>query len=142
MTTPSCIFSGSHKNNANLDKSPQVINAMNLGMAMRCNLTPWREIAKELRILKDNGDPDTGLAYKIVIEGYEPKTPKTRTRLRWPPVCPTCYQPLPKPPKPARVVKFNQAQMDAAIAFLQSREKPLRRVYGRGGKIARQGDEA
>ena len=64
MTTPSCIFSGSHKNNANLDKSPQVINAMNLGMAMRCNLTPWREIAKELRILKDNGDPDTGQTFE------------------------------------------------------------------------------
>ena len=77
-----------------------------------------------------------------ILHGKFPIGAKKRMTLNIPPVCPKCEQPLPKPPKPARVVKFNQAQMDAAIAFLQSREKPLRRVYGRGGKIARQGDEA
>jgi hypothetical protein len=137
MTTPSLTFSGSPKNNANLAKSPQVINAMNLGIAMRDNLVPWREVARELCILKDNGEPDTGLAYKIVMEGYEPKTLKTRTRLGWPPVCPTCYQPLPKPPRPARVVRFDPAQMDAVITFLRAHERPLPRVYARGGKLVK-----
>jgi hypothetical protein len=113
---------------------------MNLGIAMRGNLVPWREVARELCILKDNGEPDTGLAYKIVMEGYEPKTLKTRTRLGWPPVCPTCYQPLPKPPRPARVVRFDPAQMDAVIAFLREREKPTIRVYGRFGKPAKIGE--
>ena len=96
MTPFPPIFSGSPANNANLAKSPQVINAMNLGGVMRKNLIPWREVARELRILKDNGEPDTGLAYKIVIEGYEPKTMQTRTRFWWPPICPECHQRIAK----------------------------------------------
>ena len=92
----------------------------------------WYDIADELGIVKGNGMPDTGLTYRIVMDGYEPKKPETRTRLGLPPVCPECHQKL---PKPARVVKFDPAQMDAVIAFLRSRERPLPRVYARGGKL-------
>ena len=43
----------------------------------------------------------------------------------------------PKPPKPARVVKFDPAQMDAVITFLRAHERPLPRVYARGGKLVK-----
>ena len=50
---------------------------------------------------------------------------------------PKCEQPLPKPPKPARVVKFDPEQMDAVITFLRAHERPLPRIYARGGKLVK-----
>jgi hypothetical protein len=94
----------------------------------------WDRIAEILGIYTANGFIDPGMAYRIVIDGYEPKRPATRLRLGLPPICPTCYQHLPKPP---RITRFDKAQMDAVIAFLREHEKPGPRVYARGGKLVR-----
>ena len=93
----------------------------------------WWDIANQLGVSGPDGNPSPGLA-KRIADGYEPRKPETRTRLGLPPICPECHQKL---PKPARVVKFDPAQMDAVIAFLRAREKPLPRIYARGGNIAK-----
>jgi hypothetical protein len=99
----------------------------------------WPKASAACSVLTPGGKPNPGLAQMIAEKDYEPKLLATRTRLGLPPICPECHQPL---PKPARVVKFDPAQMDTVIAFLRSREKPLQRVYGRGGRPARLGDKA
>jgi hypothetical protein len=87
-----------------------------------------------MKIVKEDGSPDPGMACQIVDRNYEPKLLTTRTRLGLPPICPECHQKL---PKPARVVKFDPAQMDAVVAFLREREKLLPRIYARGGKLVK-----
>lgn len=43
-------------------------------------------------LLKPNGEPDTGLAYKIAFEGYEPSHRETRDRLGLRDICVKCYR--------------------------------------------------
>jgi hypothetical protein len=113
-------------------QSPEVELMAKRGYIMRFqDRLHWDEIAKELGILKENGDSDPGMTYRIVMDGYEPKLLETRKRLGLPEICPECHQKLPKPP---RKVLFDLAQMDAVIEFLRERERPAMRVYGRGGK--------
>ena len=70
---------------------------------------------------------------RILKDGKFPVGAIKRMALQVAPICPKCEQPL---PKPARVVKFDQAQMDAVVNFLREREKPGKRVYGRNGRLA------
>ena len=77
---------------------------------------------------------------RILKDGKFPVGLKKRMALNVPPVCPKCEQPLPKS-APSRFVKFDPDEMDAVIQFLRERDKPLRRVYSRGGKITTIGDE-
>lgn len=51
----------------------------------------WERTSIKLGILKENGDPDPGLAYKIA-EGYEPKGPAVRARLGLKALCLTCMR--------------------------------------------------
>ena len=95
-------------------------------------LKSWPKASIACRVLTPDGRPNPKLAQMIATDGYEPRLIETRTRLGLPPICPECHQKL---PKPARVVKFDPVQMDAVIAFLRSRERPLPRVYARGGKL-------
>ena len=89
-------------------------------------------------IAKSYGNPITHADIERILKaGKFPVGLRKRTALNVPPVCPKCEQPLPKPPRPARVVKFDPAQMDAVIAFLRAHEKPLPRVYARGGKLVK-----
>jgi hypothetical protein len=139
MRTPtSGLLLSEFQNNASMVKnsqSEQVRKWAEHGQFLRFHdRLHWDEIAVELGILKENGEPDTGMTYKIVVDGYEPKKVETRTRLGLPPVCPECHQRLPRPP---RVVKFDPVQMEAVIAFLREREKPTIRVYARGGKLVK-----
>jgi hypothetical protein len=102
----------------------------------------YAEICSLREIAKSYGKPITHADIERILKnGKFPVGLKKRTALNVPPVCPKCEQPLPKPPRPARVVKFDPAQMEAVIQFLREREKPTRRVYARGGKIATNGDE-
>ena len=103
-------------------------------------LGSWPKASRACKVLTPGGKPNPGLAQMIAEKDYEPKLLATRMRLGLPPVCPECHQRLPKPPRPARVVRFDPAQMDAVITFLREREKPTIRVYGRFGKPAKIGE--
>jgi hypothetical protein len=92
-------------------------------------LNSWPKVSVICSVLTPEGLPNPKLAQSIA-NGYEPKKMSTRIRLGLPPICPVCYQHLPKPP---RQVKFDPVQMEAVIAFLRSHEKPTIRVYTRGG---------
>jgi hypothetical protein len=91
-----------------------------------------REIAKSYGEKITHADIE-----RIIKDGKFPVGLLKRMALNIPPVCPKCEQLLPKPPKPARVVKFDPAQMDAVITFLRAHERPLPRVYARGGKLVK-----
>jgi hypothetical protein len=96
----------------------------------------YAEIRSLREIAKDYGNDITHADIeRILKDGKFPVGLKKRTALNVPPVCPKCEQPLPKPHRPARVVKFDPAQMDAVITFMRVHEKPLPRVFARGGKL-------
>jgi hypothetical protein len=61
-------------------------------LKLRRNNITWERAAKEVGIVKDNGDPDPGLAYKIAIEGYEPKGQEVRDRLGLKKICTSCMR--------------------------------------------------
>lgn len=52
----------------------------------------WDKICLELGILKDTGLPDTGLAYRIAFDDYEPKGPDLRDRLGLRKICLACLR--------------------------------------------------
>lgn len=52
----------------------------------------WEGAAREAGILKENGEPDPGLAYRIALQGYEPKKISTRERLGLKKICFTCLR--------------------------------------------------
>jgi hypothetical protein len=91
----------------------------------------WPKASVACNVLTPGGKPNPGLAEMIAEKDYEPKLLATRTRLGLPPICPECHQKL---PKPARVVKFDPAQMDVVITFLRARERPLPCIYAHGGR--------
>jgi hypothetical protein len=95
-------------------------------------LNSWPKASVVCNVLTPDNRPNPKLAQAIAEYDYEPKKTSTRTRLGLTPICPVCYQHLPKPP---RVTKFDQGEMDAVIKFLRAHEKPLQRTYNRKGKI-------
>jgi len=72
-------------------------------------LGSWPKASRACNVLTPGGKPNPGLAQMIAEKDYEPKLLATRMRLGLPPVCPECHQRLPKPPRPARVVRFDPA---------------------------------
>lgn len=60
------------------------------GAKLRLQGMAWRDISVALDILNGDGKPDPGMAYRIVIEGYEPSRIATRKRLGLSLICPTC----------------------------------------------------
>lgn len=54
------------------------------------NTKSWPETARLCHIIKENGDPSEGLAYRIAVEGYEPKTHQTLVRIGMPCFCDQC----------------------------------------------------
>lgn len=52
----------------------------------------WDDIAREVKILKEDGSPDPGLAYLIGFKGYEPKRPEVRARLGLKELCLACMR--------------------------------------------------
>lgn len=117
-------------------QSPEVERMAAKGQEMRASGENWVIICCKLKILKSNGEPDPGMAYQIIVNGYEPKRPATRVRLGLPPTCPTCYQHLPRPP---RVVPPLVKQMADNLAALEAAAKspPAKyRVYGAGSRQA------
>lgn len=50
----------------------------------------WEEICRAFGILKENGEPDTGLAHRIAYDEYEPKKQETRDRLGLKKICLSC----------------------------------------------------
>ena len=68
---------------------------------------------------------------RILAHGKFPRGAQKRAALGLAPVCPVCYQKMPRPP---RLTKYDPDEMKAVVAFLQERELTSRKVYGRGGK--------
>lgn len=60
--------------------------------ALRAKGIKWEKICLQLGILKDNGEPDTGLAYQIGINQKEPKGEEVRDRLGLRKVCLACMR--------------------------------------------------
>jgi hypothetical protein len=60
------------------------------GKALNDKDVIWDDIASELGIYTKDGRINPGLAYRIVMEGYEPSRPETRHRLGLAPICPSC----------------------------------------------------
>jgi hypothetical protein len=57
----------------------------------------YAQICIRLGILKEDGEPDTGMA-KLIENGYEPRKKVTRTRLDLTArICPTCLRPMREP---------------------------------------------
>ena len=56
------------------------------------NPLSWKDtcLQEGIRILKQNGDPDTGLAYKIAYEEYEPSGREVRHRCSLKDMCTKC----------------------------------------------------
>ena len=52
----------------------------------------WEKICRDKKIYTPTGNPDTGLAYKIAFEGYEPSHRETRGRLGLRDICTACYR--------------------------------------------------
>lgn len=50
----------------------------------------WKDVCKLLNIMKKDGQPDTGLAYKIAYEGYEPLGRDLRKSLGLRDICTKC----------------------------------------------------
>lgn len=51
------------------------------GLKMRKKGVSWRKVAVELNILTEEGNPDPGLAKRIIMDGYIPSRNPTRIRL-------------------------------------------------------------
>jgi hypothetical protein len=72
-------------------QSPKTrILAVRLRVERRSKAT-WSVAAKRCDVLTKSGLPDPGLAYRIAVEGYEPRSMECRQRLGLPIVCPTCH---------------------------------------------------
>jgi hypothetical protein len=52
----------------------------------------WETVCRELRIFKRDGSPDTGLAYRIALDNYEPKGAEVRERLGLKKICLACMR--------------------------------------------------
>jgi len=58
--------------------------------------TLWRTVCLTCNILTEKGEPDTGLAYKIAYDEYEPGH-AVRLRLGMSDICTECHRPKRKP---------------------------------------------
>jgi hypothetical protein len=66
-----------------------------------------------------------------ILLGKFPKGEQKRSSLGLPPICPTCYRYLPKPP---RVIPDWLKQATENLAALEKSAPARVRLYGRGGK--------
>jgi hypothetical protein len=80
----------------------------------RGKLTPWRVVCEELNIRTENGNLDTGLAFKIGYQEYDPSDRALRHRLGLRDLCSKCKRVFravkllaPKPALSAARVWFN-----------------------------------
>lgn len=99
----------------------------------------WEAICIRLRILKKNGDPNPGMAKRIVDEGYEPKLLETRLRLGFRPLCPACGHRVRFVRQVPEWVRLGANLLALREAATNPYPDPVR-VYGRNGKRAILGD--
>lgn len=59
---------------------------------LRKKRVTWEKAAEQVGIVKEDGSPDPGLAYRIALEGYEPKKQETRDRLGLRKICLACQR--------------------------------------------------
>lgn len=52
----------------------------------------WEKASSETGIIKSDGSPDPGLAYRIALEEYEPKSQEVRDRLGLKKLCLSCMR--------------------------------------------------
>jgi len=52
----------------------------------------WRNVCVKLGIMKSDGRPDTGMAYKIAYDGHEPADREVRVRLGLRDICSKCHR--------------------------------------------------
>lgn len=65
-----------------------------VGKSMRKSGKSWDEISADLGIFTADGRLNSGLAYKIIEQDYEPARSETRYRLGLVPCCPNCKRKL------------------------------------------------
>jgi hypothetical protein len=102
---------------------------------LQSNLQQRHEARESLRAIAVSfGNPITHGDIGRILQGVFPVGDKKRVVLDIPPVCPTCYQVLPKPPRqvPAWVEEAMQNLRKLEAAANVAPEKD--RVYARGGK--------
>ncbi len=56
----------------------------------------WERASRAVGILKEDRSPDPGLAYRIAVEGYEPKGEEIRARLGLKAICLHCMREIRK----------------------------------------------
>lgn len=69
---------------------------------MRQKGATWEVISFDLNIRKKDGRIDSGLAYRIIHDGYIPKRIETQIRLGLDPICPTCNKSIHRKRNPKR----------------------------------------
>jgi hypothetical protein len=68
------------------------------------NTRSWPRTAADHGVLTPDGDPNPGLAFRIAMKGYEPKSLELRERLGLPAECATCHRRIrSKHPAPIKV---------------------------------------
>lgn len=72
------------------EQTPQTRRKARRLLELREHGKTWDEASKKVGILKEDGSPDPGLAYKIAMEGYEPVKQETRDRLGLKKICLSC----------------------------------------------------
>ena len=57
----------------------------------------WRVVCEKMGVLKSDGQPDTGMAYKIAYREHEPEDRVVRVRLGLRDICVKCHRGFRKP---------------------------------------------
>jgi hypothetical protein len=123
VTPPKSRANGQVRTLGQLAASLRQIHAQGIG---------WREAALACRVLTKSGQGDPGLAFRIAVNGYDPRRPETRQRLGLPPVCIECGQKI-------KIVRVVPEWLNQATNHLQRLQETtgnagIRRIYAKGGR--------
>ena len=119
-------------NTVNRPQSPETaLLGANLRSAYS-RLGSWPKVARSFPVLTADGRPDPGLAWRIAVGNYEPKSVAIRRRLGLPDVCSTCLQPI----RRRRVVPAWVSRGAAELRRMEQLAAPVLTgsVYSRKGK--------
>lgn len=89
----------------------------------------WRVVCMKVKpnIVKENGDPDTGLAYQIAYNEYEPSR-EIQKRLGMRETCKTCHRPFRKPSVREKVAPSKWRVWWNSLGY-ERQDKILARLY-------------
>lgn len=93
-------------------------------------LTPWRVVCEELDIRTEEGKLDTGLAYKIGYQEYEPSNRPMRKRLGLRDICSRCKRTFRVPKSKQILHTLSPARLWWNRIKREEREKLIELSYG------------